>query len=84
MVVITMSYEKEKKLLAQNILVLGKKVGINSISAIIRESRLTWKQIGTLDKGIGNPTFETLCKLAEGLQVDLSEIVKFDSKKKKK
>ena len=79
-----MSYEKEKRLLAKNILEIGNRIGLNTISAVIRESKLSWKQVGNLDKGIGNPTFETLCKLAEGLQVDLTEIVKMVSKKRKK
>ena len=78
-----MSYEEEKKLLAKKILAIGQKAGLNSMSAIVRESRLAWKQIGNLDKGIGNPTFETLCRLAENLNIDINEIIPLDKKKKK-
>ena len=78
-----MSYEREKKLLAKKILALGQKVGLNSMSAIVRESKLAWKQIGNLDKGIGNPTFETFCKLAENLKFDINDLIQIDKKKSK-
>jgi len=50
-----MSYENKKIELAESILAIGRRNGLKSMSAIVRESKLAWKQIGNLNKGIGNP-----------------------------
>lgn len=71
-----MSCEKEKISLGKRILALGRKNGLNSMNAILKESRLEYKQIGKLPKGEGNPTFETLYKLAKSLKVNINDLFK--------
>lgn len=79
-----MAYEKEKTILADQILVIGKSKGIKSMNAIIRNAALEYNQIGKLVHGKGNPTLETLYKIADALEVPIKELFDFDEKSKPK
>ena len=45
------------------------------LDTVAAESGLDEKQIGTLIRGQGNPTYVTLLKLCRGLHVSLSELM---------
>jgi len=75
-----MSHKSKKNELAENILAIDSRNGLKSISVNSQQSKLAWKQIGNLDKGIDNPTFETQCKLNDVLNVNIDELFKIHKK----
>jgi transcriptional regulator with XRE-family HTH domain len=75
-----MSYEEEKKLLADQILAVGKKKGFETMNAITKKAMLEYTMIGRLHKGLGNPTFETFMKIANALDVPVKELFNYDKK----
>lgn len=46
-----------------------------TLDSVARESGLDEKHIGTFIRGQGNPTYETLVKLCEGLHVSPGELL---------
>ncbi len=64
--------------LGKRVLDLRTALGISQMELSLRCEMLTASQIGYLEIGIGNPTYETLKKLARGLGITLQDLLKED------
>ena len=69
--------ENNLKKLAERITNLRKKRGL-TIEKLAYGNELSKGRLSELERGIGNPTLVTLSKIAEGLEISLSELLDFD------
>ncbi len=56
---------------------LRKQKGL-TIEKLAYGNDLSKGRLSELEKGRGNPTFRTLCRIAEGLDISLKELVDFE------
>lgn len=70
-----MDREKELKELGKRIKEIRKSKGLTQLDLAVRVNK-DYTSVGRLETGRTNPTYTTLLKVAEGLEVSLSELFK--------
>lgn len=69
-----MDREKELKALGKRIREIRKSKGLTQLELAVRVNK-DYTSIGRLESGRTNPTYITLLKIAEGLDVNLADIL---------